>query len=535
MNLGKMLENGVMKFGEYNMVHDQDRWYTNVEMLKMANRLGNALKAMGIKPGDRVVTQLTNCVEILVAFNAVYRIGAVMVPMNPTLRPDQVSYIYRDTGAAITITNSLFLPWVREAQKSAPDLKHIVLVDKQDEPGTTFYGKLLESGSEELTALDMDNDDTAVFIYTSGTTGGNPKGCMLSHFALWINSMAMWENGVTVMPFTLRQHQATFEPSLWKVQEREILVSGVNRAATNLGVLPLCHSYGLLILNFCFLVGGSVVIQRSWNAGEVLKVIEKFKIGYLTLVPVMFIMLMDHPDFDKTDFSSLLSCQCGAAPMDPAMGMKWREKTGCHVQNGYGMTECGAAATSIVPPLEVRYDSVGLNAFSCNRIKIFDNSDKEMPTGQEGEIVIKGPTLMKGYWNLPEETANTIVNGWLHTGDLGYVDKDGFFYITGRKKDLIIRGGENVSPMEVEEVVMKHPKVVEAACIGIKDRVYGEEVKVCVVLKKGEEATEAEIIEFCKKQLPNFKTPKQVAFMDNLPKNFLGKLLRAELRKLEKG
>ena len=532
MNLGNLIKDSVLKFGEYEMFHDEGKWYCNTEVLQMANKLGNALKGMGVKKGDRVATQLTNCIEIMVTFFAVYRIGAIMVPMNPMLRPDQISYIYKDTGAAVTVTNSMFLPWVREAQKMAPSLKQIILVDKQDEPGTLFFGNLLNSGGEDLTAADMDNDDVAVLIYTSGTTGGNPKGAMLSHYALWVNAMAMWENSLKAMPATLRHKERSFDPAAWKQKEREFWVTSLDRMATNLAILPLCHIYGIIIMNFIMLVGGTMVIVRRWDAGEVLKTIEKFHIGFLTLVPVMYIMLMSHPDFDKTDFSSLLACQCGAAPMDPVMGAKWYEKTGRHVQNGYGLTECGGAATSIVPPYDVKYDSVGVNVYSCNRLKIFDNNDNELPAGQEGEIVIKGPTNMKGYWNKPEETALALVNGWLHTGDLGYVDKDGFYYVTGRKKDLIIRGGENVSPMEVEEVVCKHPKVVEAGCVGYADPVYGEEIKAFVVLKQGESCTEAEVIEFSKKYLPTFKQPKKVQFIDAIPKNMLGKMLRAELRKL---
>jgi acyl-CoA synthetase (AMP-forming)/AMP-acid ligase II len=168
----------------------------------------------------------------------------------------------------------------------------------------------------------------------------------------------------------------------------------------------------------------------------------------------------------------------------------------------------------------------------CNKVKIFDENDRELPVGGTGELVIKGPAVMKGYWNLPEETDQALKNGWLHTGDIGYVDEEGYFYITDRKKDLIIRGGENVSPREVEEVVCKHPKVVEAGCVGVKDRVYGEEIKAFVILKPGESCTEAEIIEHCKKSLPTFKMPKQVQFIQALPKNILGKTLRAELRKL---
>ena len=196
------------------------------------------------------------------------------------------------------------------------------------------------------------------------------------------------------------------------------------------------------------------------------------------------------------------------------------------------MTESGALTSGNAPLRAPKIGSVGFSLLKCTKISVVDNDDNELGPNESGELVIKGPTVMKGYWNLPEETAETLKNGWLHTGDIGYKDDDGYFYITDRKKDLIIRGGENISPKEVEDVVCKHVKVVESACVGIVDRVYGEEIKVYVVLKPGESCTEAEIIELCKQHLPTFKQPKKVQFIETLPKNMLGKLLRAELRKL---
>ena len=533
MNIGRQLEDGVSKFGVYNHVYDGGKWYTNLDLLKMSNRLGNALKALGVQRGDRVAIQMLNCIEVFAAYNAIYRIGAIAVPMMPVLRPDQIAYIYKDMGAKVTITSILFLPWIREAQKTAPDLKDIILVDKEDEAGTLYFPKLVSGYSDEMTLAETDNEDVAAIIYTSGTTGGNPKGVMLTHFTLWINSICMQENGMRSMSTTMRDSIREFETARWKHREVPREITGIDRSLTNLAVLPLAHSYGMAIMNFLSLVGGRSVIMKMWNPGEALKLIQDFHVGFLTLVPTMYVMLMDHPDFDKYDLSSLKACVCGAAPMDPGMGPKWHEKTGCHVMEGWGMSESGGAGgTASDPPLEPKYGSVGFPGFVTLQVKVFDKDDNELPVGQEGELVMKGPNIMKGYWNMPEETAKTIVNGWLHTGDLGYKDEDGYFYVTGRKKDLIIRGGENVSPMEVEDVVCKHPKVVEAGCAGIKDRVYGEEIKVFVVLKKGEQCTEAEIIEHCKPYLPKYKMPKQVQFLEALPKNMLGKILRAELRKM---
>ena len=534
MNIGKTLEESPGKYGVYDFVHDAGRWHTNVGLLKMSNQLGNALKSLGVQKGDRVAVQMLNCIEVFAAYSAIYRIGAIAVPMMPMLRPDQIAYIYKDMGAGVTLTSILFLPWIKEAQKTATDLKHIILVDKDGEAGTLYFPKLVSEQSDEMACVDMDNDDVAAIIYTSGTTGGNPKGVMLTHYTLWINAICMQENGMRAQATTIRDSIREFDTARFKHREVPREITGIDRSATNLAVLPLAHSYGLAIMNFVSLLGGRFVIMKMFNPGEALQLIQDFRIGFLTLVPTMFVMLMDHPDFDKYDLSSLRACVCGAAPMDPGMGPKWREKTGCHITEGYGMSESGGAGgTANDPPREPKYGSVGFPGFVTLQVKVFDKDDHELPVGQEGELVMKGPNIMKGYWNMPEETAKTIVNGWLHTGDLGYKDEDGYFYVTGRKKDLIIRGGENVSPMEVEDVVGKFPKVAEVGCVGIKDRVYGEEIKVFVVLKKGETCKEAEIIEHCKPHLPKYKMPKQVQFMEALPKNMLGKILRAELRKLE--
>jgi long-chain acyl-CoA synthetase len=532
MNLASLYEDGLRKYGDYESCFFEGKWYTNYETLEQSNRLGNALKSLGIVKGDRVVTQLPNCPEIFVTFNAVFKIGAVMVPMTPILRPDQISYIYKDCGAKAVITSSDYLPWIRIAQKDAPDLKHIILIDKDGVEGTSYMPALLEKNSPELRMEDTDNDDLAGLIYTSGTTG-NPKGVMHTHFSLYINAVTFTEFSLLSSPVTLSNHERMLDEKTYKIYEMQQKVTGLNRSILFLAVLPLSHSYGLSFMNFGSLAGGRSVLLKWWNPDEALKAIQNLKIGYVAFVPTMYVQLLDHPDFDKYDLSSLRYCVSGGAALDPSIGPRWKEKTGIHIHEGWGLTESGATTAANPFPRPPKYGSIGVNMLRCNSMKIFDNDDKELPVGQTGEIVIKGPAVMKGYWNLPEETANTLKKGWLHTGDVGHMDEDGYFFITDRKKDLIIRGGENVSPSEVEEVICKHPKVADAACVGMKDRVYGEEIKAFVVVKPGEKCTEAEIIEFCKQKLPNFKTPKRVQFIETLPRNLLGKLLRVDLRKME--
>jgi long-chain acyl-CoA synthetase len=300
----------------------------------------------------------------------------------------------------------------------------------------------------------------------------------------------------------------------------------------SLGVLPLSHAFGIAFSNTGNLIGGKTILLRWWNVEEAMKAIERFRVTQMAAVPTMYIQILESPELDKYDLSSLEDCQCGAAPLPVEAALKWKEKVGVDIREGWGLTESGATTTGQPGDLPPKYGSIGKSLLKCNTIRVFDEKGRELPAGQQGEIVIKGPTLMKGYWNLPEETAKTIKDGWLYTGDIGYMDEDGYFYITGRKKDIIIRGGENVSPVEVEEVLVQHPAVAETGVIGIPDAVYGEEIKAFVVIKPGKQVTEEELIAFCKDRLPTFKLPKKVQFMKSLPKNILGKVLRAELRKL---
>lgn len=532
MNLANIFEDSVRKYGEYEMCHFDGKWYTNVEMNRMANRLGNGLKKLGVRRGDRVVTKLSNCIEILTAFNAIYRIGAVIIPMVPNLRQEQAAFIIKDSGARAVITSSDHLTSMREIQKESPDLKQIIVTDKDAESGTVYFHKLLDECSDVLQIEDMDPDELAALIYTSGTTG-NPKGVMHTHYSIWLIGMGQSYRHLTQASITVENDKSDNAIDEYRKSSLSPKVTGMDRNLTCLVVLPLSHVMGIMSLGFQNLNGSRYVVLKGWNPTTVLKIIQDFRIGNIALVPTMYVQLLDHPDLAKYDISSLKICSTGGARMEPEIGLKWHEKTGLHIHEGWGMTETGSGVTNNPYDRPPKYGSVGVKISECNTIGILDNDDKLLPDGQTGEICIKGPALMKGYWNLPEETARTFRNGWLHTGDVGHRDEDGYFFITDRKKDLIIRGGENVSPKEVEEVICKYEKVADAACIGIPDRVYGEEIKAFVALKPGESCTEIEIIEHCKPFLPKFKMPKQVQFINSIPRNNMGKVLRTELRTLK--
>jgi long-chain acyl-CoA synthetase len=531
MNIGNGIEDNVKRFGEYEDIYFEGRWYTNVEINHNANLLGNALKGLGINKGDRVAIQMPNNPLVFFAFPAIYKIGAVVVPLNPLLRPDQAAYIYRDCGAKTILTSSDFVGRVLEAQKQTPNLQHVILTDRDDAPGTISYRNIMSNSSDELTIEQTDNDDVAALIYTAGTTGP-PKGVMHTHYSLHMNALSFYEYVLVHRSMTLQLNSRTLNPKTLQFNEVTQRVSGINREMVSLAVLPLSHSYGIAFSNTGNFVGGKTIVLKWWNVEEALKAIQTFRVTQMAAVPTMYIQMLEFPELDKYDLSSLEDCQSGAAPLPVEVALRWKEKVGVDIREGWGLTESGAITTGQPADLTPKYGSIGKCLLKCNTIKVFDEKGQELPPGQQGEIAIKGPTVMKGYWNLPEETVKAIKDGWLYTGDIGYMDKDGYFYITGRKKDIIIRGGENVSPTEVEEIILQHPAVAEAGVVGIPDAVYGEEIKAFVVIKPGKHVNEEELIAFCKDRLPTFKLPKGVQFTESLPKNLLGKVLRAELRKL---
>jgi long-chain acyl-CoA synthetase len=499
MNLAELSKREIERFGEHVALIYEGREYTNVELRQGARRLASALKELGIERGDRVIIQMPNCPEVLQSFGAVYAIGAVVVPINFLVGDDETAFIYRDSGAKTVISSMQFLPKIEACRKQAPNIKNIILIDKEVPAGTLSYHALVQAHKELPAIEETRDDDLAALIYTAGTTG-RPKGVMHTHATLYANGCMQYAT-----------HK--LPPGL-----------------TTVNVLPLCHAYGIATLIHASLVGGGkIVLLGSFDIDVIFSAIEKYRAQIMAAVPTMYIYMLLHPEPEKYDLSSMQYWISGSAPLTLETRSRFQERFGHEIIEGWGLTEAGA--NNSCNPLEGRkkIGSIGLPT-QGTLMKVVDDQGREVPIGKEGEIIISGPMLMKGYWNRPQETAEVLKDGWLYTGDIGYQDEDGYFFITERKKDIIIKGGENIAPREVEEVIFSHPKVSEAAVIGVKDEIYGEEIKACVVLRPGESATQEEIITHCVKKLKRFKSPKYVVFLNALPKSLVGKVLKKELR-----
>jgi long-chain acyl-CoA synthetase len=498
MNIAVLGERNLQRFGEYPAVVFGDEERTNAEQLDRARRLAGSLAELGVAPGDRVGVMMPNSMEIAVAYGAISRAGGVIVPILFLLAVPEVAHILSDAGARAIFTSSEFAPAVRAALEGLDDPPVVILIgDEPSGPGEVSYDDLV-AGGDPAGIVDRDGDDLAVISYTSGTTG-RPKGVMLSHANLMFNA----ENTAQVAP--------------------------TRNGDVSLAALPLAHLFGL---------GSGLVVQlfkiRSvildwFTVQGVFDAVQGHRITSTAFVPAMVQLLLADPGFDDVDWSSLEYAVVGAAPVPAEMAAEFERRTAARVLEGYGLTE-----TSPTVALQ-RLDDPSKPG-SCGRpvpnvdVAILNDDGSPVPAGEHGEVCVRGPNVMLGYRGMSDETAAAIRDGWFHTGDVGALDEDGFLFITDRKKDLIIRGGFNIVPRDVEEVLHAHPAVQEAAAVGVPDPTLGEEVAAFVVLRPGAEATQEELLALCRDRLARYKTPRFVWFVDALPRNAVGKVLKTELR-----
>ncbi|NGQ94420.1 long-chain fatty acid--CoA ligase [Brevibacillus sp. SYP-B805] len=502
------------------------------ELLTMSYRFAHALIARGVKKGDRIAIMLPNAPQAVVAFYGALFAGATVVMTNPLYTERELIHQLNDSGAETIITLDMLYNRVRSVKASTP-LKRIIITSVADflpfvkklfyplaqrkqgqKPPQIPYGddtesflSLLKESAANPVEVEVDPErDLALLQYTGGTTGVS-KGVMLSHRNLVANAY---------------QCQAV----LYKMKP------GNERIV---GALPLFHVYGLTaVMNVGIKMAGEIILIPRFDVKQILTTINKLKPTIFPGAPTMYIALINHPDLPKYDLSSIEACVSGSAPLPVEVQQRFEAITKGKLVEGYGLTEA-SPVTHSNPLWGHRISgSIGL-PWPDTDCKIVDPvTGEELPQGEIGELAVSGPQVMLGYWNRPEETAATLKDGWLLTGDMAYMDEKGYFYIVDRKKDLIIAGGYNIYPREVEEVLFEHPAVQEAAVIGVPDPYRGETVKAFIVLKQGHETTAEELDQHCRKRLAAYKVPRQYEFRSELPKTMVGKVLRRKLQEEEK-
>ncbi|HWF73929.1 MAG TPA: long-chain fatty acid--CoA ligase [Solirubrobacteraceae bacterium] len=454
------------------------------------------LAEKGVGPGDRVGIMLPNVPYFAVSYYGVLRAGGVVVPMNVLLKQREVAFYLRDSGA------KLLLAWhgfAEDAQAGADEAAvECVLVT----PGEFEHMVGTASPRTELAAAE--DADTAVILYTSGTTG-TPKGAELTHANLRRNCEIA----------------------------RDLF--GLGDEAVTLGALPLFHSFGQTCgLNATIAGGGMLTLIPRFDPGKALEIIERDRVSVFEGVPTMYNAMLHHPEATNYDTSTLVVCASGGAAMPVEVMLGFGEKFGCKVLEGYGLSETSPVASFNHPDRERKAGSIGTPVAGVE-MKVVDDEDNDLPSGEVGEIVVRGHNVMKGYWNRPEATAEAIRAGWFHTGDMAKVDEDGYFFIVDRKKDMIIRGGYNIYPREIEEVLYEHPAVREVAVVGVPHDELGEEVGAAVALKEGASVSADELRRHVKDQVAAYKYPRLVWLVDELPKGPTGKILKREIERPASG
>ena len=502
-NLSVVLRESARLNPDKTAIIAEDQKITYAELDHASNIVAGNLVLSGIAPGDAVGLQLPNIPEFAMVFYGILKAGAVAIPMNILNKAPEITYFLKDAGAKALITISDFAEeGVRGAELAGVE-KIFVLgeANKADlQIEIRCFDELLKPVEGRATYVQRDPGDTAVLLYTSGTTG-QPKGVELTHFQLYMNA---------------RAHVQGFE---------------MNSDTVIISVMPLFHTLGLSgILNSTLSEGGTVVLIKRFDVVKVYEAIQEHKATLIHGVPTMYHELLHHPRAKEFDTSSLKVCGSAGAAIASELLDRIQNEFGVVVLEAYGLTESGPLATMNRRGRSKPY-SIGTPLWGVE-VEIWDENLQRMPPDREniGEFVIRGHNTMRGYLNKPQATEDAFLGGWLHTGDLGYQDEDGFFFIVDRKKEMIIRGGYNVYPREIEEVLYKHPAISEAAVIGIPNEKLGEEVKAFVTMKPGVSATPQELIEFVKSQVAAYKYPRVLEIIERLPKSATGKILKKMLK-----
>jgi long-chain acyl-CoA synthetase len=505
MDLGSMLAETAERMPDKTAILFRGQGTTYAEFDKRANQVANALISLGIAPGDRVALFMHNLPLFMEAYYGILKAGATVVPMNILYKTGEVEYILKDSGAKTLMSfSSAAVPYDKvalAAAAGAPELQSVIIAAPETVPGSLSWAVTIGDASPAAPAVTVNPDDVAVICYTSGTTG-RPKGAMLTHRNLLSNC-----------------EQCMMLPNIATRTDDVVWLA-----------LPLFHIYAMNVgMNLTVMNGATMVLIERFDPVASLEAIQTYKCTVLYGAPPMFVVWAQLPTMHDYDLSSLRYIGSGAAALPVSVLEAFQSAAGVPISEGYGLSEAAPVVTTNAAAPAVKPGTVGFPIPGVE-IKIVDEAGREVPRGEMGELICRGANMMTGYWHQPEATAEALHDGWLHTGDLAVMDAEGYISIVDRKKDMIIVSGYNVYPREVEEVLFRHPAVADAAVVQYPDPYQGESVMAFVVLKQGQQATEQELIDYCRDQIAVFKCPRKITFRDELPKNNTGKVLRRELR-----
>ena len=506
--LNQVLKRAVKLYPDKRGIVCEDKSFTYREFEERVFRLINTLINIGIKKGDRIAVIMPNCHRYLELFHASINIGSIIVPINTRLSKNEIQNIINDSSPVIVFIEEEYIDWICDTSINCKNQMIKLIVCGKNESKDCYESLLVESNPEFICKTEMIDDDTAMILYSSGTTG-KPKGVMLTQKNLLF---------------------ASYHTSL---------LNNINEHDVYLYIAPLFHVSGNGVILPLTWFGATHILMRRFDVHQALKMIEKEKITLTIVSPTVINLFVEYSEIEKIDMASIRQLGYGGSPISPKTLEKALSVFKCEFVQGYGLTESSTALTCLFPEDHLKLESKILN--SCGRcivgmeVRVVNENGEDIKPGKIGEIIARGPTIMKGYWNNPEETARVLKDGWLYTGDLATIDEDNYIYIVDRKKDMIITGGENVYSSEVERVLLSHADILEAAIIGVPDDKWGESVKAVVVCKDGKTLKEKEIMSFCREKLAAYKCPKSVDFVDNLPKSGSGKALKKVLRERHDG
>jgi len=507
LNLSVMLVESAKRVPLHTAIIADDLRMTFRDLDTASNQLAHGLASLGLRPGQKVLLMLGNIPEFAVCYYGILKAGGVVVPCNVQHKAREIEYLLSDSESVIAITTAEYLKELADGKQGVSTCHWLLVVPDSsgvsipETKGMYPYESFIRSASTDFDMVQTEADDTALIVYTSGTTG-KPKGAELTHFSQFFQCQVL--PGVT--------------PDMSYPDD------------VTLAVLPLFHAFGqTCVMGAAVAMGTTISLVPRFDAGKVLQVMQRDQVTNFSGVPTMYVQLLNHPDRAKYDLSKLRRCVSGGAPIAVEVLAAWKKAYGFDICEGYGLTETNPIATFSLGAVKPKAGRCGKAAWGVD-IRIANDNDETLPVGKEGEVLIRGVNVMKGYYKNPEATAAALKGGWLHTGDIGKLDEEGYLSIVGRKKEMIIRGGYNVYPREIEELLYEHAAVQECAVIGVPHAELGEEVKAVVYLKASARITPDEIRAYCKERIAAYKYPRLVEIRSEpLPKGATGKIQKRDL------